>query len=156
MDQEPAHVPPAGLDPREFALQLAVVADQLDERSAQAVGGLEVACAAIERETRVAARMLAAECGHVAAVLHAAEASRLRLLRVASVALLIGAIVAVAGAALAVESARRELDAIQRDQTLLRAINGADVRLCEEQLCARFVDVGSVSPASGYRQIAPR
>lgn len=146
--------PPADLDPREFALQLAVVADRLDERSAQAVGRLEAACVAVEREAGAAARALAAERGQVAKARQAAEAARLRLLWITSIALLVGALVAVAGAAIAVASAKRELDAVQRDQALLNAINGADVALCDGRLCARLDP--SDREASGYRRVAQK
>lgn len=151
----PGIVPPDGQDPREFALQLAVVLERLDERSVQAVARVEAACAALERDSAAAARALAAERSQVASSRHAADRSRLRLLWIASIALLAGALVALAGALLAVASAKREVDAIHRDQALLQAINDADITLCGDRLCARLSD-GEAPAAPGYRQIAPR
>ena len=60
-DTTPTNVPPYDQDPREFALQLAVVLERLDERSTQAVSRVEAACAALERESAAAARALAVE-----------------------------------------------------------------------------------------------
>lgn len=155
-DTEPTIAPPPDQDPREFALQLAVVLERLDERSTQAVARVEAACVALEREFAAAAHALAVEHGQLAAARHAAAGSRIRLLWTASIALLVGASVAVAGASLAVASAKRELGAIQRNQTLLNAINSADVTLCNGRLCAR-VEVGDGAEVSGgYRRVLPR
>lgn len=152
MNGEQRVVPPNDLDPREFALQLAVVADRLDERSVLAVERVEAAGAAIAREAGEAARALAAERGRIAAARQAEEASRLRLLWIASAALLVGALVAVAGSALAVASARRELGGIRRDQMLLGVINDADVVLCDGRLCARLESSDQAGPE--YRRVA--
>lgn len=152
---EPTTVPPRDHDPREFALQLAVVLERLDERSTQAVSRVEAACAALEHESATAAQALAVERRQLAAAQHAAIGSRLRLLWTASVALLLSAVVAVAGASLAVASANRELGTIHRDQALLQAINGADITLCGDQLCAR-VAAKEGEGVAGYRRIVPR
>lgn len=152
----PGPVPPDGQDPHEFALQLAVVLERLDERSIRAVSRVEAACAALKRDSAAAARGLAAERGRIAGNLYAADRSRLRLLWIASVALLAGALVALAGASLAVASAKRELDSIHHDQMLLDAINGADITLCGDRLCARLLDAEAAEAAPGYRRIAPR
>lgn len=148
---------PAGPDPREFALQLAAVAERLDERSARAVARVEAASAGLEREAAAAARALAAERGQVATAQRLAAQARIRLLWITSAGMLAGALVAVAGALFAVASAQRELASIARDQALLDAINTADVILCGDRLCARIERVGGMpGEAVDYRPIAPR
>lgn len=84
----------------------------------------------------------------------AATQARARMFWILSVGLLAGAFVAAAGATLAVGSARRELAAIQRDQTLTHAINQADLTLCGGRLCARIEGEGGDTGA--YRPIALR
>lgn len=151
---DPHAPPPPGPDPREFALQLAVVAERLDERSAHAVGRVEKTCAAFERSAAEAARALAAERSQAASDRHAAREVRGRMLRIASAGLLAGALVATAGALWSVASAKRALASIHRDQALLHAINAADVTLCGEGLCARLEPGEGAGPE--YRKIAPR
>ena len=154
MDHEYTSTPPADADPREFALQLAVIAERLDERSAQAVVRVEAASARLEREATGAAHALAAERRQAATAQQLAAQSHIRLLWIASAGLLVGALVAVAGATFAVASAKRELASIARDQALLQAIYAADVTLCGDRLCARVVHAGE--EAGEYHPIAPR
>ena len=148
---------PAGADPREFALQLAVVAERLDERSARAVEQLERTSAAFRTEVAAVADTLGAERSRAAVVQAAAAEFRTRLLWIASGALLVGALVAVAGATLALASARRELESISRDQRLLHAINMADLTLCGDRVCARLEpQARGATDDGGYRTVAPR
>lgn len=154
MDREHSTAPPAGTDPREFALQLAVIAQRLDERSAFAVERVEAVGASLQQEAANAARFLAGERQRIADDGRAAVASRLRLLRIASAALFAGALFALAGAALALHSARRELASLQRDGALLGAIERADLVLCGERLCARVE--GATTGDDGYRPVAAR
>ena len=143
-----------GFDPRELALQLAVVVERLDERSAHSVSRLEQACAAFERSAAEAAKVLATERSRAADDRHAAGEARNRMLWVASAGLLAGALVATAGAMWAVGSAKRELASVHRDQALLDAINSADVTRCGDGLCARLEP--GVGAEGEYRRIAPR
>lgn len=148
---------PPDLDPREFALQLAVVAGRLDERSARAVEQLERTSADFRREVTSAASTLGAGRAQAAVAQAAAVESRMRPLWIASVALLIGAVVAVAGAALALASAKRELASIRRDQVLLDAVNAADLTLCGDRLCARLERrARSADDAPRYQAVARR
>ncbi|MBD7987971.1 hypothetical protein H9645_08005 [Luteimonas sp. Sa2BVA3] len=144
--------PPEGTDPREFALQLAAVAARLDERSAQAVEQVEAASAALARQGATAAQALAVERTQVVAAGHQAHVARVRWVWLASAALLLGSLVAITGAGLALDSARRELDAIHRERALLQTINGADLSVCGERLCARIEG----SAAGDYRPVAAR
>lgn len=139
----PPDLPPRSPDPREFALQLAVVAERLDQRSALAVARVEAAGTALEQTLSNAGR--------------ATLQARMRLLWIASIGLLLGALVAVAGATFALTSAKRELAAITRDQALLEAINAADLTLCGDRLCAR-VEPGDqpLDARDTYLRIAPR
>ena len=143
---------PARTDPREFALQLAAVAERLDERSARAVARVEAASAVLEREAAAAARSLAIGRGQAAT----APQPGARLIWIVSAGMLAGALVAVAGAALAVTSAKRELASITRDQVLLEAISVADVTLCGDRLCARVERADGPGGETDYRLIAPR
>lgn len=143
---------PDDTDPREFALQLAVIAARLDERSARAVQRVEAASAELGRQAASAAQALARERREAATIQQKVVESRIRVLMVASAALLVGALVAVAGASLAVSSAQRELDALGQDRGLLQAIDRADLTLCGERLCARVEGAGS----GDYRPIAAR
>lgn len=129
--------PPVGTDPRELALQLAVIVQRLDERSAWAVERVEAAGAALQREAVSATHALAAERSRIASLQQSAAAARIRLLWIASIGLLAGALVAIAGAVFAVASAKRELASLSLDQTLLQAVNTADLILCGDRLCAR-------------------
>lgn len=148
---------PADLDPREFALQLAVVAGRLDERSTRAVEQLERTSADFRREVTSATNTLGAERTRAAVAQAAAVESRMRVLWIASAALLIGAVVAVAGATLALASAKRELASISRDQRLLQAINAADLTLCGDRVCARVETGEPYAGADGaYRTVARR
>jgi len=155
---------PDGVDPREFALQLAVVSERLDERSARATQRMELASLQLEQRTAEAVDRMAAECARVAATHQAATEARARMQWVLSAGLLAAALAAAAWASVAVGSARRELAAIQRDQTLTQAINRADLTLCGDRLCARL-DGGGDGPGVGqgedpspgaYRPIALR
>lgn len=145
---------PDGVDPREFALQLAVVSERLDERSALATQRMEQASLHLEQRASDAVKHLAAECARVGAAHQAATQARGRLFWMLSVALLAGAFAAAAWATLAVGSARRELATLQRDHTLTHAINQADLTLCGDRLCARIEGEGGA--AGAYRPIAPR
>ena len=145
---------PHGVDPREFALQLAVVSDRLDERSALATQRMGQASLHLEQRASEAVDHLAAECARMGATHEAATQARVRMFWTLSVALLAGAFVAAVWATLAVGSARRELASLQRDHTLIHAINQADLTLCGERLCAR-ID-GGVGDAGAYRPIALR
>ncbi|MBB6600013.1 hypothetical protein [Luteimonas sp. MC1825] len=147
---------PSDLDPREFALQLAVVAGRLDERSTRAVEHLERTSAEFRREVTAAASMLGAERRRAAAAQAAAGVSGYRHLWIASAALLFGALVAVAGATLALSSARREIDAMGRDLVLLEAVNAADLTLCGERLCARVERPQGRDDDRGYQAVALR
>src|SRR5690606_27759473 len=111
---------PDDTDPREFALQLAVIAARLDERSARAVQRVEAASAELGRQAASAAQALARERREAATIQQKVVESRIRVLMVASAALLVGALVAVAGASLAVSSAQRELDALGQDRKSTR------------------------------------
>ena len=142
-------------DPREFALQLAVVAERLDERSVRAVERMEAACARLERDVGSAAAALAGERMRFAAGEQAASTARLRLTWMALAALVLAALVVVAGCAFAVAAARAELASLDRDAALVRAINAADVTVCGERLCAR-VDGSRGEPLAEYQPIAPR
>ena len=134
--------PPPELDPREFALQLAVVLQRLDDRSEGAVARVEAACDALGQTSRSAAQALGAERQKLATALGAAATSRLRLQWLVSAALLVAAALAALGASLAVASAQRELAAVAADRELLEAIGRADVSLCGERLCARVEQGG--------------
>lgn len=150
---------PASIDLREFALQLAAVAERLDERSARAVARVEAASAVLECEAAAAAaaaRALASEREQAATAPRPRVQPGARLVWIASAAVLAGALVAVAGAALAVASAKRELASITRDQVLLEAIGAADVTLCGERLCARVERPDGPDEAAEYRPVAPR
>lgn len=143
---------PSGIDPREFALQLAVVSERLDERSALATQRMEQAGLHFEQRASDAVNHLAAACARVGAVHEAATQARVRMAWMLSVVLLVGAFAAAVWATLAVGSARRELASLQRDHTLTHAINQADLTLCGDRLCARFEDEGN----GAYRPIALR
>lgn len=145
---------PSGIDPREFALQLAVVSERLDERSALAAQRMEQASVHLEQRASDAVKHLAAECARVGAAHESAIQARGRMFWMLSVALLAGAFMAAAWAAFAVGSARRELASLQRDRTLTHAINQADLTLCGDRLCARIE--GSGGDAGAYRPIALR
>jgi hypothetical protein len=133
------------------------VAERLDERSAQAVEQLERTAAAFRNEVSAAGSAFEAGRRSAADAQAATIESRRRSLSIASAGLLIGALVAVAGATLAVASARRELASIGRDQSLLNAINSADLTLCGERVCARIEPDSHAASADGaYRTVAPR
>lgn len=140
MDHEHGAIPQVATDPRELALQLAVIAQRLDERSAFAVERVEAAGAALQHAATTAA------------------ASRARDIRMMSAALLVGALIALVGTGLALDSARRELASIQRDRALLQAINSADLSLCGDRLCARvegaaagdYMPVAARAPAASH------
>ncbi|MEN1960951.1 hypothetical protein WCE41_11570 [Luteimonas sp. MJ246] len=157
MDQERPYVPPADTTAREFALQLAVIAQRLDERSAFAVERVEAAAATLERQGASAARTLEAERNRSASTQQGAAAARARLPWIASIVLLAGTLVAAIGTTLAVASAKRELVALNRDRELLQAINTADLTLCGDRLCARL-ERGAVGEGEGgeYRPVAAR
>ncbi|MGY1458153.1 hypothetical protein ACW5F0_05820 [Luteimonas sp. A534] len=148
------NVSPQGVDPREFALQLAVVSERLDERSALAAERMELASVHLEQRTAEAVKHMAAECTRVGTAHRAATEARVRMLWMLSAGLLAATLAAAAVAASAVGSARRELAAIQRDQTLTHAINQADLTLCGGRLCARIEGEGGDTAA--YRPIALR
>ena len=145
---------PDGVDPREFALQLAVVSERLDERSALATQRMEQASLHLEQRATDAVNHLAAECARLGASHEAATKARMRMFWMLSVALLAGAFLAAAWATIAVGSARRELASLQRDNTLTQAINQADLTLCGDRLCARIE--GGGGDAGAYRPIALR
>lgn len=145
---------PDGVDPREFALQLAAVSERLDERSALATQRMELASLHLEQRAVDAVNHLAAECARVGAANAAATQASARMFWMLSVALLAGAFLAAAWATLAVGSARRELAGLQRDHALTHAINRADLTLCGDRLCARIE--GGGGDAGAYRPIALR
>ena len=145
-----------GRDPREFALQLAVVAERLDERSARAVERVESVAAAFAEEAARARDAMATERTHAAAVHRASELARMRTSRVVSIGLAVLALFALGGTAVGVAEARRELASITRDQALLDAINRADVTLCDGRLCARIDGDRREGDADGYRRVALR
>lgn len=147
-------VPPGELDPREFALQLAVVSERMDERSALAAERMEQASLHLEQRANAAVKHLAAQCERVADVHRAATEARTRMLWILSAGMLAGALVASAVATFAVGSARRDLAVIERDQTLLQAINRADLTLCGGRLCARLAGEGQ--GAANYQPVALR
>ena len=146
---------PDGVDPREFALQLAVVSERLDERSALATQRMEQASLHLEQRATDAVNHLAAECARLGASHEAATQARTRMFWMLSVALLAGAFLAATWATIAVGSARRELASLQRDNTLTQAINQADLTLCGDRLCARVEGSGG-GDAGAYRPIALR
>lgn len=148
------NVPPPELGPREFALQLAVVSERMDERSVRAAERMEQASRHLEQRADQAVKQMAAECTRVGTAHRAASEARARMLSILSAALLASALVATAGATFALGSARRELASIQREHTLTHAINQADLALCGDRLCARFEGEGR--EAGAYQPIALR
>src|SRR5690606_39038640 len=147
MSHDTVHMTPARLDPREFAHQLAVVAERLDERSVRAVERMEAACVAMEREVGAAAGALASERTRFAAAGLSASDARLRLASLATGAMLLAALIAMGASAFTVASARSGLAAIEREAALVRAINAADVTLCGDRLCARVEGSPGEPPA---------
>lgn len=143
-------------DPREFALQLALVAERLDERSARAVSRVETACAGLEQDVARAVRALADERERIVSAGRAAAGGRDRAVRLASAGLLAAALASVPAAWFAVESARREMGQLRQDRALLQAIDRSDLTLCGDGLCARL-EGGEGSGAGGpYRPVARR
>lgn len=149
-------VPPAVPDPREFALQLAVVAERLDERSAHAVARVEAASAAVTRDVTRAVDALTAEQARAASGREAEVVARARALRFAAIGLAVVGLLAVVAPTMAVWVVQRDLATRQPDQALLDAISQADVVLCDGRLCARFDPEGQGMDATGYRPVAPR
>ena len=147
---------PDGHDPREFALQLAVVAERLDERSTRAVERVEAVAAAFVAEVERMREATVNELSRAAAAQQASERARLRMSRIVSRSLAAAALFATAATIFTVGSARRELASICRDRALLDAINNADVTSCDGRLCARIDGQTLDGDADGYRRIALR
>ncbi|MBJ6980231.1 MULTISPECIES: hypothetical protein [unclassified Luteimonas] len=143
-------------DPREFALQLAIVAERLDERSARAVQRVEAVAAAFAAEVARMSDALAIDNARAVAAQQASMRTRMRASRMVSGSLLVVAVLAAAAAGVTVASAYRELGSVARDQALLDAINRADVTSCDGRLCARIDGDARGVDADGYRRIALR
>lgn len=147
---------PDGHDPREFALQLAVVAERLDERSTRAVERVEAVATSFVAEVARVREATVDELTRAAAAQQASERARLRVSRIVSLGLVAAALLATAAAIVTLGSARRELASISRDQALLDAINSADVTSCDGRLCARIDGQPLDGDADGYWRIALR
>lgn len=147
---------PEGHDPRELALQLAIVAGRLDERSARAVQRVEAVAASFAAEVARMSDAVRTDSARVAAAQHASLHTRMRASPMISGGLFVAAVLAAAAALFTVASAQRDLASIARDQDLLEAINRADVTSCGGRLCARLDGDRRGGDADGYRRIALR
>lgn len=147
---------PEGGDPRELALQLAIVAERLDERSARAVHRVEAVAAAFAAEVARMSEALATDNARAVAAQQASMRMRVRTSRMVSGSLLVVAVLAAVAAGVTVASAYRELGTVARDQALLDAINRADVTSCDGRLCARIDGDARAGNGDGYRRIALR
>ena len=147
---------PHDRDPREVALQLAIVAERLDERSARAVQRVEAVSSEFAAEVARLSDAMAAGTARAAAAQQASMRTRMRASRMVSGGLVAVAVLAVAAAGVMVASAHRELGLVAREQALIDAVNRADVTFCDGRLCARIDRDTHRGDADGYRRIALR
>lgn len=144
-------------DPREFALQLAIVAERLDERSARAVRRVETVADEFAAEVARMSNAMATGAAREAAAQQASMRTRMQASRMVSGSLLAVAVLAVAAAGVVVASAHRELGRVAREQAVIEAVNRADVTFCDGRLCARIDgDTRDGGDVDGYRRIALR
>ncbi|HEY4529488.1 MAG TPA: hypothetical protein VIG97_04040 [Luteimonas sp.] len=143
-------------DAREVALQLAIVAERLDERSARAVQRVEVVADEFAAEVARMSDAMAAGTERAAAAQLASMHTQMQASRVVSGGLLVAAVLAVAVAGAMVVSAHRELGLVAREQAMIEAVNRADVTFCNGRLCARVDGDTHGGDAHGYLQIALR
>lgn len=104
---------------------------------------------------------LAAEAGSAGRELRTSADSLRRERRLwgwaAPLALLAGSLLAVGGAAYAVDQARAQVERHRIEAALLRAYNAADVTLCGERLCANVDPAAPGAGAAGrYRMVRAR